>query len=46
MTDYGSYRETGTGLFLDFAKETHFPVNLCPRIPVYPYCREILPDFL
>ena len=32
--------------FMDFAKESHVPVNLCPRIPVYPYCREILPDFL
>lgn len=31
---------------MDFAKESHVPVNLCPRIPVYPYCREILPDFL
>ena len=26
---------------MDLAKETHFPVNPCPRIPVYPYCREM-----
>ena len=31
--------------FMDFVRKGHVPANLYSLIPVYPYCREILPDF-